>query len=195
MPNNPDQDRGNPGSPKRPRLAILRGHSLYFLISVLSTVAFLFQFSPFLSQVQLSEGKAAIDIPDAQEVVFYGETSSCEVSGTGGGVREKPWPIEVPRGSWYNPWVTVYNPHGSEKSNGAAPTAGAEITCRDTAARVWITGLDSFPLFTQNTPVRLRLLWAGGAFFIACIFFPHALRSIRHTMTGQKQKGPTTDTD
>lgn len=163
---------------KGPRLG------LYALISFVVGIMFLFQFSPFMSRVSLDQGAARIQVLRGQEVVFYGEVESCDVRGVQSGIYERPSSFEVPRlldGVWYKPWATVYNRYGAGKSNSIAPSAYADITCTDKNAKVWFTGIESFDFLTQNTPVGIRFLWAGGAFFLTAVFLWTVLAQRRHS--------------
>lgn len=66
------------------------------------------------------------------------------------------------------PWRTVYNEHGISRAG--STHASAELTCGDATAKVWVTQADFLPIFTQNTNMGTRYLWAGGAFFLAIMF-------------------------
>lgn len=176
------------GNPRKQDFRFLR----YALLSMVAGVVFLFQFSPFLSRVNLDavNGTAEIYVPHGQEVVFYGDTSDCGIHGRGSGRWEKPWIFEVPRlieGSWYQPEATVYNRYGAGKSNISEPAGYAEITCSNPNTKIWFTGLNSFGIFTQNTPVGIRFLWAGGAFLLTIMFIGAAVPSLRYLLHSKRK--------
>lgn len=135
-------------------------------------------------QEENGEYQATLRVNPGQEIVFYGDTETCVVTGLGSGGVAEPWPIEVSRyidGSWFYPWQTVYR-----KPSSAGHPAYARVVCSDSNARVWVTqATGSFEYFTQNTTIRIRLLFAGGAFLFALIVLPYAFQSVRYLITGK----------
>lgn len=183
------------GSTRRQRLRILREAPLWFLILLIIGFILLFQFNPFHSRLDLSNGSSSILVAQSSEVVFYGDAPSCSVYSSGSGVYEKPHFFEVPRfieGSWRSPRVTVYNRYGAGwgiDTDSNQPAAYASVSCVDRNSNVWVSGLDSpWPFFTQNRSMSTRYIMAAGVFFFAALVLPFALFDVRYVLTGKKSK-------
>ena len=176
---------------KRQKIKILIEMPLYFVLAVIVGFLLLFQFTPFFTKVPLKDGGARISVVPSAEVVFYGSKDVCDVHGSGSGVWERPSVFEVSRmvnGRWEKPWAAVYNRYGVSKSGAVKPAAVAVVTCTDPNAEIWMTSSEGSWPFTQNTNMGSRYLLAGGAFFLAIVFLPYAIASIRYVITGKKPK-------